>query len=172
MYLFFLTQFKCFSCLLMLQEILQTSRLCISILWHQFLLDLSITLSSVILLNSKNSNKFYFLQWSSLALYYRSFQTFAIFCRPNIEFFWRPSFTNLKANLSKRDSLTGVFLGVLGNFEKHLLYDTCERLLLCQANFNLKLACPWFIDYLYDTVISEEMLLIRLRIQNEIRCNF
>ena len=43
-------------------------RLCVSILWSQFLRNLCLTLSSKILLQSKKSNWFCFLYWPSLAL--------------------------------------------------------------------------------------------------------
>ena len=145
------TRYKCFFCLYTQQEI-QMLRLAISILWLQFFLHLCSKILSVILLNYKNSNWFFFL------IDIRSPQTIKVFSRQNTELFreyiFRSSHPELfykkvvlkdfaqfesyicrsllcsrvagwkPPTVLKRDPSTGVVLWILRNFQEHLFYET------------------------------------------------
>ena len=138
----------------MQQEIQEILQFCISIFWHQFFLNLCSKLLSVILLNHKKSNWFYFLHWCNLV----SPKITAVFSRQNTELCGRYIFRSSCSELSykedvlknfakfgkhlcwslffnkvagwkpptllKRDTGTGVVLWILQNLQEHLFCET------------------------------------------------
>ena len=138
----------------MQQEIQEILQFCISFFWHQFFLNLCSKLLSVILLNYKKPNWFYFLYWCSLV----SPKITAVFSRRNTELFGRYIFRCSRPELSykkdvlknfakfgkhlcwslffnkvagwkpptllKRDTGTGVVLWILQYFQEHLFCET------------------------------------------------
>ena len=91
--------YEYFVCLLTQQEMEETLRFCICFYWREFLLNFCLILSTMILLNCKNSSWFYFLHWPSVAFSYS--QAIAVLNRPNTEIDWRMDIARLVSTWRK-----------------------------------------------------------------------